>query len=557
MSVATAHPSTVPAPVHRHSNGKSGASSTRPAAACLNLDDVRLFWYENFQNGEQVAFSSFIAALSMHFNEHFDRPLFSTLPIPAAVGNQPAFLPVLVNSVLFLCVPDLSVYAQQSSIDPSSVDEPYIRRHQFEQFVRTFGSHLPSAIHLAHYSLFAANGALYSWFHGHDHSFDSYSHQGRDGFLIRFSHTKPGVLTVLSSRAGVWEKRHLTVACDGWQATSETAAGTQTVLGVYRSLNDYIYAHHAGQQPFMSPFVSMFPASLSPSEAGRAWSPTGQSEQFADERAGLRGNCSHSAILSSAAADTPPAVSTFTASDVLSVPAPYPTIATYSIIPVASSRHVSSLPSQSPRSSGSSHPSTPQPVPDSPASSTVIDTGSSVHSDSDVAMSDSDDSQGQQQLVQSTIRSGTGCPSIAVHEFLYAIAMDDVEAVLSFIRYKQIKLTATDDYGLTCLHIACAHNRTRILHILKPHVPVSLLAAVTLKPINASSPLLSTYTAGNQWMPYMKTDLKLPEGSPCGSVACAYQSGGCLSFIQQWLTELGVQYGNIQHASHESLAHKA
>ena len=547
MSVATAQlPATVPNPVFCHTNGL--CSTTLPAA--LNLDDVRSFWYDNFQNGEQVAFSSFIAALALHFNEHFNRPLFSALPVlSAAGGDEPAFLPLLVNSVLFLCVPDLSVHAQQASIDPASVDEPYIRRHQFEQFVRTFGSHLPSAMHLAHYSLFAANGALYSWFHGHDHSFDTYSHKGKDGFLIRFSHTKPGALTVLSSEGGVWEKRHLTCTCHGWQAVRDADRGSeQTVLGSYRSLNAYIDAHHKRQQPFVSPFAGLFPATLRPSEAGREWSPDAPCDRSVAGSA-MRDRCAHSAILASAPADSL-APSAFTRTDP-AVPAPYPTIATYSIIPVASSQP---LPSHS---SHSSHPSTPLLTPDSPASSTVLDTNSSAHSDSDVAMSDSDDSQQQQPppQVESTIQSGTGCPSIAVHEFFYAIAMDDVEGVLSFIRQKQIQLTATDEYGLTCLHIACAHNRARMLNILKRYVPVSLLAAVTLKPLTVGSPLLSTYMAANGWMPYMKTDIHLPVGSPCGSVACAYQSAGCLAFIQQWLTELGVKYNNIVHSSHENLAH--
>ena len=55
----------------------------------------------------------------------------------------------------------------------------------------------------------------------------------------------------------------------------------------------------------------------------------------------------------------------------------------------------------------------------------------------------------------------------------------------------------------------------------------------------------------------MKADIDMPAGSPCGSMACAYQSGGCLAFIQQWLTELGVQYNNIVHSSHENLAHRS
>ena len=373
-----------------HTNGKSAAASQAP----VNLDDVRVFWYDNFQNGEQIAFSSFIAALVLHFNEHCNRPLFSALPVLAASGgSQPAFLPLLANSVLFLCIPDLSLYAQQTVEDLAvAAEEPYIRRHQFEQFVRTFGGHLPSAIHLAHYSLFAPDGALYSWFHGHKHSFDTYSHRGRDGFLIRFSHTQPGALTVLSCTAGVWEKNHLTCTCDGWQAVSEVAGGG-TVLGVYRSLNAYIDAHHRHQQPFPSPFAAMFPASLSPSEAGRAWSPNESPEQSSDS-ASLKDECSHSAILSTGAADSVTMSASTTAAADGEVPAPYPTIATYSIIPFANSApRASSHASVSPPSSV---PSTPLSVPDSPASSTVIDTNGSVHSDSDVAMSDSDDSQHQQ-----------------------------------------------------------------------------------------------------------------------------------------------------------------
>ena len=548
MSVATAQfPSSLLPSVH---SPTAGASLSSPPAG-LTLDDVRSFWFDNFQNGEQVAFSSFISALVLHFNEHFDRPLFSALPVPAANGSShPAFLPLLANSVLFLCIPDLALHAQQASIDSASADDPYIRRHQFEQFVRSFGSHLPSAVHLAHYSLFKPNGALYSWFHGHDHSFDTYSHQGRDGFLIRFSHTKPGALTVLSCEAGAWQKRHLTCTCQGWQAVSEERSGQHSVLGLYRSLNAFIAAHHSRQQPFPSPFAAMFPATLSPSEAGREWTADDSGEQMtgsSEVKKELKDNCSHTGILSAVAVSSSPQPA-FTSSDP-AVPAPYPTIATYSIIPVADSTPPSSVqPSPSPPSS---HPSTPQSTPDSPASSTVIDTGS-VHSDSDVAMSDSDDSQAHH--VQPAIRSGTGCPSIAVHEFFYAIAVDDVQAVLSFLRQKQISLTASDDYGLTCLHIACVHNRTRMLHILKRHVPVSLLAAVTLKPLTPASPLLSFYTAGNRWMPYMKTDIELPVGSPCGSMACAYQSSGCLAFIQQWLKELGVQYNRISHSSHENLA---
>ncbi|MCJ1297209.1 hypothetical protein MMC34_008779, partial [Xylographa carneopallida] len=483
-----------------------------------------------------------------YFNEHFSRPLFYVLPVQSAADDsQPAFLPLLVNSALFLCVPDLSLHAHMSAIDPVGADEPYIRRHQFEQFVRTFGGQLSSAIQLAHYSFFASNGQLYSWFHGHDHSFDAYSYKGRDAFLIRFSHTAPGALTVLSCRAGVWEKRHLTCTSEGWQAVSESG-DKRSVLGEYRSINAYIHAHHRNQQPIVTPFAAMFPAALSPSEAGRAWSADESSEQTV-QVAALGSNCKHAAILAAHAADSV-ASSNFTTSDP-AIPAPYPTIATYSIIPVASAS-----------SPHSSLPSTPQSNPDSPYSSTVVDSNSSAQSEGDVAlMSDSDDSQTQQQpppqRSQPPVRSGTGCESIAMHEFFYAIAMDDVEAVLSVIRQKRVKLTATDDYGLTCLHIACAHNRSRILHILRRHVPVSLLAAVTLKPLRLANPVLSMYSAANQWMPYMKTDLDLPLGSPCGSVACAYQSSGCLAFIQQWLGELGVQYKHIAHQSHEQLAQKA
>ena len=98
--------------------------------------------------------------------------------------------------------------------------------------------------------------------------------------------------------------------------------------------------------------------------------------------------------------------------------------------------------------------------------------------------------------LQATIRSGTGCPSVAVHEFYYAIAMNDVEAVRSFIQQKRVSFTAADDFGLTCLHIACVHNRTRMLHILKPHVPVSLLAAVTLRLSHCLRPSAVTVHGG-------------------------------------------------------------
>lgn len=104
-----------------------------------------------------------------------------------------------------------------------------------------------------------------------------------------------------------------------------------------------------------------------------------------------------------------------------------------------------------------------------------------------------------------------------------------------------------DAYGLTCLHVACAFNRVRILDIFKSggHVPVEALVATSSKAIDSvDAPSLAQFTVGNRAMPYFRVNIRLKSGLPCGAVACSYQSQGCLAMITSWLAE---QHITVQH----------
>ena len=166
--------------------------------------------------------------------------------------------------------------------------------------------------------------------------------------------------------------------------------------------------------------------------------------------------------------------------------------------------------------------------------------------------------EGEVSIAPSSLPSATGALSFALHEFFYAIAVDDVLAVKAVIRFRSVPLTAADDFGLTCVHVACAFNRVRILALLKAVLPITMLAAVTLRRISHSDDaLLTAYSPLTRHMPYFRTQLVLEAGSPCGSVACGYSSGGCLSLIQTWMRDHGVRYEAITHDTLQHLVDNA
>ena len=518
-------------------------STTAPSPSS---DDLSTFWFDNFQHGEQVEFSSFIQALTLHFNECFSTPLFVGLPLRSARPSpQPSFLPLLVNAVLFLSLPDLynALLPSASSLvaDDDARRSPFIRRHQLQLFLATFGGQLRTAVHLAHFTIMDGGGGVYAWFHGLDRSFDreSYAAEGgaQSAFLIRFSHSHPGSLSVLTVSGGVWGKRYLTCGGDGWSARQAVADGRSTLIGVYDSVHAYIAAHHTRDSAIPSPLTALYPRILSSwdaaAESARSRPPspvprTPESSLGDDSQ-------SHS---ETDAQFVRPAAPTYQTS-----PSPalrsYHVLTSYPLV-AGGGKGVLSLPDSPSRAStvgAASSQSPPSPL-QSDASST------------DVEMTSDEE--------RATMPSSTGCPSWAVHAFFYAIAVDDVLAVEAVIRFRSVPLTAADEYGLTCVHVACAFNRVRILQLIKAVVPVTILAAVTVKTINtADDAALAEYNAANRCMPYFRTQLVLKEGSPCGSVACGYQSGGCLAFLQNWISEHGIKFTQMTHESQEELATKA
>ena len=474
-------------------------------------------------------------------------------------------LPLLVNSVLFLCIPELANA-------PPSCEDFSIRRHQLEAFVACFGGSLRSAFHLAHYSLFDASGAVHRWFHGHDRSMDpavlsSGQARPQSGFLVRLSRSCPGGLSVVQYSEGEWSRRVLRCRRDGWTAT----AG-QKLLGVYDSVTAYVAAHHQQQQPFPSPLSALYTATLAlsdqcgleaqlrPASPTVCLTPASADSAMSDESSGgaeaVKRRCSQPSVARAHAAWPQQNTAAVAAATSLLSPSPslasYPVMAAFPLItdedgvgdirvvPAPSSQQQAAVVPDSPSAASTTAQSQ-----SSSASSGSVDTGAEME----------EDSAGSALLLSVDVPTASGCASYALHEFFYAIAVDDVLAVRAFIRFGSVPLTGTDAFGLTCVHIACAFNRVRILHVLRRHVPVSMLAAVTVRRISRSDDaLLSAYSPANRHMPYFRTQLTLEAGSPCGAVACGYQSGGCLALIQNWLAELGVSYGSMQHPTHREIA---
>ena len=532
------------------------------------VDDWSRFWFDNFQHGEQVELSSFIQALVLHFNERLASPLFILLPLPSQRrAGAPTFLPFMLNSLLFLCIPDLA--SALSASPPSDGSEGgdgdgesrchFLRRHQVELFVRTFGGQLRTAFHLAHFTLFDHTGAVFPWFHGHDQSFERAafdatgegSEGGAGAFLVRFSHAQPGSLVVWSVVKGHWSKAYLTCTREGWSAcTAKGSDGPSTPLGLFDSVHSYLALHHAQQTPIPSTACKLFTSTLAPSEAAlpfhppqpfRPSSPTfsdpigaGTGEHSDDSTAFYHHLSATSAHLTSATAKHFPT-------------SPSPALSSYQLL--TSYPIVLGAASADKTGNGAEHVELPDSL---SRASTVVSSASpssplqsdELSSSADVEMS-SAAADGVEEGGLSAVPT-EAASKLRLQLFFYAIAVGDVLAVETLIRLRCVPLTSPDEFGLTCVHVACAFNRVRILHLLKAVVPITMLAAVTMRRIShRDEDRLAAHSPLNRFMPYFRTSLVLETGSPCGSVACGYQSGGCLAFIQGWLSEHGVHYESI------------
>ena len=564
------------APLVAPSPPSSFPSSFPSPSPSPSPSDFGSFWFDNFQHGEQVELSSFLQALVLHFNERLHSPLFVLLPLPSQRGSgRPAFLPLMVNSLLFLCIPDLAnsltVSPQSDGSEEGDGDGDgegrchFLRRHQVEAFVQTFGGQLRTAFHLAHFSLFDETGALHAWFHGYDHSLERHAFgQGKEGgadaagaFLVRFSHAQPGSLVVWSVVQGQWSKTYLTCTQQGWSARAVQSSSQQAkALGLFDSVHAYLAQHHAQQTPIPSAASKLFTSTLAPTEAALPFHPPQPSQPSSpahpratgaatgEELAAPNAMLQHQHLVVAEAQLTTATSQAFPTSPSFSLSS-YQLLASYPMVLLPAS------------ADGVGHGTAHVPLPESLSRASTVESSASpsspVHSDELSSSTDVD-----MLAVGGDAMEGVTASAVPLHLFLYAIAVGDELAVAALIRFRCIPLSSPDEFGLTCVHVACAFNRVRILTLLKQMVPVTMLAAVTLRRISHEDEVrLAAHSPLNRFMPYFRTTLVLEAGSPCGSVACGYQSGGCLALIQHWLKENGVLYNTMQHHSLDQLAQNA